>query len=357
MSNLKIINGDCRTALRELADESVQCCVTSPPYWGLRDYGHPDQIGQEKTPDEFVQTMVVVFREVRRVLRNDGTVWLNLGDSYAGSNRGVMADGSVVGGSKQKTNRGTVAGVILKTNDIPGLKPKDLIGIPWRVALALQADGWYLRSDIIWAKQNCMPESVTDRPTRSHEYIFLLTKSPKYFYDHEAIKEPSKDISVQRANRGVSENHKNLLGAPGQPPHSLAQPRQNKSWKGSDFHDGKNLLNHPNVGKNRKKDFDETQGGGGTGLQGHSGNAHADGTPYEMANKRDVWTVSPAQFREAHFATYPPPVNQALHSCGNKGGRCSARSIRRQRHDGASGFRTWPARGASGIKPEIHSAD
>lgn len=189
---LSVLVGDCRAILRSLPSESVQCCVTSPPYWGLRDYGHADQIGQEATPELFVQTLVEVFREVRRVLRDDGTLWLNLGDSYAGSGKGRNADGSHREGGKQGTSRGTIEGRLVKTH-APDCKPKDLIGIPWRVAFALQADGWYLRQDIIWAKPNPMPESVTDRCTKSHEYIFLLSKSPKYYYNAKAIAEPTRN--------------------------------------------------------------------------------------------------------------------------------------------------------------------
>ncbi len=201
--NLTIIQGDCRTALRDMPSESVNCCVTSPPYWGLRDYGHADQIGQEKTPQEFVETMRQVFSEVRRVLRKDGTCWLNLGDSYSTGSSGqnfLDPKGERPGGGRLKE-----AGGYGHTGrkKIPGLKSKDLIGIPWRVALALQADGWWLRSDIIWAKPNSMPESVTDRPTRSHEYLFLLTKSERYHYDHEAIKEPMAGGDGLRNKRDV----------------------------------------------------------------------------------------------------------------------------------------------------------
>jgi DNA modification methylase len=178
-----IHNGDCIEVLRTIPDESVQCCVTSPPYWGLRDYGHDGQIGLESTPEAYVGRMVEVFREVRRVLREDGTLWLNLGDSYAGN---------ATSGGQNKNDGGPafrVSAVPTKTGD--NLKPKDLVGIPWRVALALQADGWYLRQDIIWHKPNPMPESVTDRCTKAHEYVFLMAKSQRYYYDAEAISEPA----------------------------------------------------------------------------------------------------------------------------------------------------------------------
>ena len=190
-------------SLRALPDESVHCCVTSPPYWGLRDYGVEGQLGLEETPEQYVNNLVEVFREVRRVLREDGTLWLNLGDSYAGSGKGAWENGK---GQKESytPTKDSPQCKIPKTPS--GLKPKDLVGIPWRVALALQADGWYLRSDIIWAKPNPMPESVTDRPTKAHEYIFLLSKSERYFYDAEAIKEKSVDPkgSANRYNYAFS---------------------------------------------------------------------------------------------------------------------------------------------------------
>ena len=186
----RIIQGDCIEGLRTLPDASVHCCVTSPPYWGLRDYGHAGQIGLEETPEAYVARMVEVFREVRRVLRDDGTCWLNLGDSYA--NNGLR-DSSKVGGFTGDRIRRSVKGTIdSRPREIPdGLKPKDLVGIPWRVAFALQADGWWLRQDIIWHKPNPMPESVRDRCTKAHEYVFLMTKSERYFYDADAVSEVS----------------------------------------------------------------------------------------------------------------------------------------------------------------------
>jgi len=177
---MTITCGDVTQVLPTLPDGCVQCCITSPPYWGLRDYGVEGQLGLEPTTGEYVEKMVAVFREVRRALRDDGTLWLVLGDSYAGGGRACDTD-------KQRSNKGTInmpPGIVP-----PGLKPKDLVGIPWRVAFALQADGWYLRSDIIWSKPNPMPESVRDRPTKAHEYVFLLTKSAKYYFDQEAVRE------------------------------------------------------------------------------------------------------------------------------------------------------------------------
>ena len=193
---VEILNGDCIEMMKTLPDLSVNCCVTSPPYFGLRDYGHEGQIGLEETPEAFVQKMVEVFREVKRVLRDDGTLWLNLGDSYAGSGKGRNGDGSpnVDPLSKQATSAGTIIGKLIKSQT-SDCKPKDLIGIPWRVAFALQADGWYLRQDIIWHKPNPMPESVTDRCTKAHEYVFLLTKSQRYYYDAGAVCEPATNRS------------------------------------------------------------------------------------------------------------------------------------------------------------------
>lgn len=195
---VELIEGDCREVLATLPEQSVNCIVTSPPYFGLRDYGHADQIGLEPTPDEFVAAMVEVMRLARRVLRDDGTLWLNLGDSYA-ANRSYQVN-STKGGPKH----GPAQAAGGKASVVPeGLKPKDLIGIPWRVALALQADGWYLRQDIIWHKPNPMPESVRDRCTKSHEYIFLLSKSEKYYFDVDAIAEPAVSDNGMRNKRDV----------------------------------------------------------------------------------------------------------------------------------------------------------
>ena len=192
----EIKQGDAIEVLKTIPDQSINTCVTSPPYWGLRDYGIDGQVGIEETPEEYVAKMVEVFREVKRVLRNDGTLWLNLGDSYAGNCSQASNNGRAGFGNPRER---------LVNRKGKGLKPKDLVGIPWRVALALQADGWYLRSDIIWHKPNPIPESVKDRPTKAHEYIFLLSKSPRYYYDYEAIKEPvtSRQLRPTRNRRSV----------------------------------------------------------------------------------------------------------------------------------------------------------
>lgn len=174
-----VIQGDARAALPKLPDQSVQCVVTSPPYWSLRDYHIAGQIGLEPTVDQFINRLVEVFAEVRRVLKDDGVLWLNIGDAYTSGDRGYRAP----------DKKHPVRAMTFRPPTPDGLKPKDLIGLPWRLAFALQRDGWYLRSDIIWHKPNCMPESVKDRPTRAHEYIFLFSKSDRYYYDHAAIKE------------------------------------------------------------------------------------------------------------------------------------------------------------------------
>ncbi len=191
--NSRIILGDVRVVLPEFEDERFRCCVTSPPYWGLRDYGVEDQIGAEDHLKEYIESLVDVFREVRRVLADDGTLWLNIGDSYTSGNRKWRA----------VDKKNPARAMRYRPPTPQGLKPKDLIGVPWRVALALQEDGWYLRSDIIWYKPNCQPESVKDRPTSAHEYLFLFSKSERYFYDYQAVKEPGKNPGTLRNRRTV----------------------------------------------------------------------------------------------------------------------------------------------------------
>lgn len=243
----EIFVGDCIESMRKMQDQSVNCCVTSPPYFGLRDYGVDGQIGLEPTPDEFVAALVAVFREVRRVLRDDGTLWLNLGDSYArtgGTDRKISATATV------GSTRNTLKQMSDRTSKAPdGLKEKDLVGIPWRVAFALQADGWYLRQDIIWHKPNPMPESVRDRCTKAHEYIFLLSKSPKYHFDWQAMREDAvKGAAGSSFNKGKTATHQ--LG---------------RSSEAERVEDGKR-------------------------------------------NRRSVWPVSTKPFKGAHFATFPPEL-------------------------------------------------
>jgi DNA modification methylase len=306
MSKAKIIVGDVRTAMQSIPDQSVQTCITSPPYWGLRDYGtgtwlggdeacshkrdskysdktitvhknpaiggvgdaiyksicercgatrEDEQLGLEESPQQYVDQMVEVFREVWRVLKDDGTLWLNIGDSYAGSGKGPAGNLGATHNERHMEHKHSAI--------VPdGLKPKDLVGIPWRLAFALQADGWYLRQDIIWHKPNPMPESVTDRCTKSHEYVFLLTKSRHYFYDHEAIKEPvAQDWGTRDRTQGKYHNE-------------------------------------------------------GTGLTPHSGLTKS----YETRNKRDVWTVATKPYKEAHFAVMPEALVEPCLLAGSAAG-------------------------------------
>lgn len=286
--SIRILNCDVMEGLRQLEDESVHCVVTSPPYWGLRDYGVEGQIGLEATPDAFVARMVEVFREVRRVLRKDGTCWVNLGDSYANPTNG---GNGATGGRDRSTlaapmpPRGTT---VVRSKMAPGLKQKDLVGVPWRVAFALQADGWWLRSDIIWSKPNPMPESVTDRPTKSHEYIFLLTKSERYFYDAEAIKEPA-------AYDGPN--------APG----SIASPYgQGFTRRSTEQRARKNEL----MADRRRAGFNDRWDA-----------AEASGAAPISRNKRSVWSIATNPFPEAHFATFPPELPEICIKAGcPKGG-------------------------------------
>lgn len=252
---VSILVGDCVEQMKLLPDASAQTCVTSPPYFGLRDYGVDGQIGLEPTPDEFVASLVTVFREVRRVLRDDGTLWLNLGDSYA---RTGGTDRKVPETARVGSTRNTMTQMGDRTSKAPsGLKDKDLIGVPWRVAFALQADGWYLRQDIIWHKPNPMPESVRDRCTKAHEYIFLLSKSPRYYFDSEAIKEPASA------------------------PPKKCGPKNDASRNDS----------------------------------GRTGIVRGDG---ETRNRRSVWTVSTKPFGEAHFATFPPALIEPCILAGSR---------------------------------------
>ena len=278
-----ILQGDCLDLLKAMPDQSVHCCVTSPPYWGLRDYGHEGQRGLEKTPDEYVRRMVPVFCEVRRVLRDDGTLWLNLGDSYAGGGRGGNPPES--GYLKQGTN----AGSLVPSSPVPvGLKPKDLVGVPWRVAFALQADGWYLRQDIIWAKPNPMPESVRDRCTKSHEYIFMLSKSPRYYYDADAIAELVAS-SLARLSQPNLENQHGSDRVPGKTNGPMKAVRRKTSWKGSTFTKGKTAEHQ--LGRSQSED-----------------SRKQDVVEQEIRNRRSVWTVTTKPFKGAHFATFPPDL-------------------------------------------------
>ena len=259
--------GDCRETLKQLPDGCINACITSPPFYALRDYQEENQIGLEKTPDEYVEELVKVFREVKRVLREDGTLWLNLGDTYSSHKdcKSISQTLSIGTGSEQAhvIDKGRSASRDSKMLKEQGLKNKELIGIPWKVAFALREDGWYLRQDIIWSKKNSMPESVKDRCTKSHEYIFLMTKNPTYYYDNEAIKEPVKqDWGTRDRTYGKYHNE-------------------------------------------------------GTGLSSHTGLEKS----YSTKNKRSVWTVATRPFKDAHFAVFPPDLIEpmVLAGCPEKG--------------------------------------
>ena len=254
-----ILFGDCRETL-PMFNVKARMCVTSPPYYGLRDYGGEDkQIGQEDTPEEFINNLVEVFREVRDILTDDGTLWVNLGDSYY--NYRPSKGQSYPKQTVSKTKQDLPDKCAKRANKLEGLKEKDLIGIPWLFAFAMRADGWYLRQDIIWHKPNPMPESVRDRCTKSHEYIFLFSKNRKYYYDNEAIKEPAKDWGTRDRTNGKYHNE-------------------------------------------------------GTGLQPHSGLTKS----YPTKNKRSVWSVTVKPYKEAHFATYPPDLIEPCILAGSEEG-------------------------------------
>jgi DNA modification methylase len=272
--DVRLYHGDVAAVLAELPDASVDCVVTSPPYWGLRDYGVDGQIGLEASPEEYAARLVAVFREVRRVLAPQGVCWLNLGDSYAGSGPSGAsyqsattrrrAEGNGQDGAFRVSPTLAARGLTYaekKPVPPPGLKPKDLVGVPWRVALALQADGWWLRSDVIWSKPNPMPESVTDRPTRSHEYLFLLTRSPRYWWDAEAVREDDKGTDHARS-----------------------------------------VLHRP-----------EPSGGI---LPPHNGIRRAEGRNGAGRNVRSVWEIATQPFPAAHFATFPEALVERCLAAG-----------------------------------------
>ncbi len=255
-----ILFGDCRRTLCAFLPKSARMCVTSPPYYGLRDYGGEQyQLGQEQTPEKFIENLVNVFKEVKNVLTDDGTCWVNLGDSYYNYRPGKGQ--TYPKQSVSKSNQDLPESSAKRGTKLKGLKEKDLIGIPWMFAFAMRADGWYLRQDIIWHKPNPMPESVRDRCTKAHEYIFLFSKNKKYFYDNEAIKEPAKDWGTRDRTNGKYHNE-------------------------------------------------------GTGLQPHSGLTKS----YEKRNKRSVWSVTKKPYKGAHFATYPAELIEPCILAGSEQG-------------------------------------
>lgn len=295
--NWRLLEGDVLAQLATLPQESVQCVVTSPPYWGLRDYKVAGQIGLEPTIEEWIEKMIAVFREIRRVLRLDGTVWLNLGDSYAGGTRG----GATKPDDKQASNRGSLRGPVATPI---GVKPKDLVGMPWLAAFALRTDGWWLRCDIIWSKPNPMPESVKDRPTRAHEYLFLLSKAERYYYDADAIREPLSEATKIRLSQPTFEQQ-------------MGGPKDSKTGNRSCRKTLENM--HRRVPSGWK-----TGPGAHTDLTGRfkdkreakyenaNGKWRWNGSEFHTvpegtmgANKRTVWEIATHPFPEAHFATFP----------------------------------------------------
>lgn len=294
--------GDALAVLKTMESESVQMCCTSPPYWGLRNYGVAGQLGLERTPAEYVAGMVAVFEEVRRVLKPDGVLWLNLGDCFAtgagavGERPGGGAQGDAWGGhrgsrggSAKQPHTGNAIGPMTQPNrmPLPGLKPKDLVGIPWRVAFALQEAGWYLRCDVIWAKPNPMPESVTDRPTKSHEYIFLLSKAERYFYNADAIKEPG----VYAGPNGAQKS-----------PHAQGFGRRTPEQEAT-RQDKQRGHRRRHAGFNDR--WDAMKRAEQTGV---------------MRNKRSVWNIATRPFSEAHFATFPEEIPTVCILAGSRPG-------------------------------------
>lgn len=368
--SFEIRQGDVLERLREMEDNSVNCVCTSPPYWGLRDYGtgkwsggNPDmsdcthestrgtqgssgqradrehtqkviftdqcgkcgairvdkQIGLEKTPEQFIERLVEVFREVRRVLRDDGVCWVNIGDSYS-SQPGQRKQGvqrNDMAGWKQQTNAGCLT---IGSRSVPNLKPKDLVGVPWMLAFALRADGWYLRSEIIWHKVNPMPESVRDRPTKAHEQISLFSKSPKYWYDCDAIKERAGDDTHARYARGISDSHKFSNGGPGG--QTIARSFEhmanrhlpgNKTHKGTTAYENGDerhrtkagLVDYATKVRERAAGVNPKCAEPGSGIKQNSSFSAAVKDIVEFRNKRSVWSMASMPTPEAHFATFP----------------------------------------------------
>lgn len=272
----QIIIGDALSSLQKVPSDVADCCVTSPPYYGLRDYGVDGQIGLEPTPEEYINRLVGVFREVRRVLKPDGTLWIVIADSYAGSGKGAANYPENAANWKQGTNRGMLGAKATTAVKTPGIKSKDMIGIPWMLAFALRSDGWYLRSDIIWHKPNAMPESVKDRPTKSYEHIFMLAKSRQYYYDNDAVLVPANfDGRKETYNKGSSKySDAAVPGNNAQSQHVAGKPHER--WR---FKDGQ-----------------------------------------AVRNRRDVWSVSTKPYKGSHFAAFPPDLIEPCILAGSRDG-------------------------------------
>lgn len=289
-----LLQGDCIEVMKGMDEKSVQCCVTSPPYWGLRDYGVDGQIGLENSPGEFIANIVAVFREVHRVLKDDGTLWLNLGDSYYNYRPGGHERKQTIA----KTNQDNPVAPAKRALKIDGLKEKDLVGIPWRCALALQEDGWYLRRDIIWFKPNPMPESVTDRPVTTHEYIFLLTKKPQYYYNCDAIREQCETDEDRPA--GVVRDREY--------DYNSKQKVVTKKLTMEEYEARK-------VGSSHDHGNDGAQGMMQKKKEGYQVMTHPLGR-----NKRSVWKVPTQPYPGAHFATYPKKLIEPCILAGTRPG-------------------------------------
>ena len=292
------VTGDCRETMRAWAADGVraQMCVTSPPYFGLRNYGHEGQLGLEQTPEQYIAAMVEVFRCVWDVLADDGTLWLNIGDSYNAAGR--AGHGARVG-FKQGTNRASAEGADNCRPSVDGLKPKDLIGIPWMLAFALRADGWFLRQDIIWHKPNPMPESVRDRCTKAHEYIFLLSKSERYFYDHEAIKEPVAASTVARLSQPNLANQAGSDRVPGKTNGNMKAVRS----KANSF---------------KREGSKREQAIPGQAVGTHRPDRAESEYDLDTRNRRSVWTVATRPYKGAHFATFPPALIEPCILAGSR---------------------------------------
>lgn len=301
----EILIGDCRNSMRAcIADSSIQMCVTSPPYYGLRDYGHDGQLGLEETPEKYIAAMVEVFREVKRVLKDDGVLWLNIGDSYASyrdgkatpdTTRGESIGTLVPKGSAKNRSAATFSG--------SGIKHKDLIGIPWMLAFALRADGWYLRQDIIWSKPNPMPESVTDRCTKAHEYLFLLSKSERYYFDNEVIKEPVAASTIARLAQDV-DKQAGLDRVPGKtngPMKAVGGSRSKRDSFKRDASKREAAIPGQTVGTHRP-DRAESE------------------YDLQTRNRRSVWSVATRPYKGAHFATFPPALIEPCILAGSRSG-------------------------------------
>ena len=337
MMQSRILHGDCREVLRDLPAESVHCVVTSPPYWGLRSYGGDEgMIGLEPTFEEHLEKLVAVFREVRRVLRDDGTLWLNYGDAYASTppgNKKGMSAASTLHGANSKQYQQTMDSALGSRKDtIKGsrLKPKDLMMMPARVAMALQADGWWLRSEIIWHKPNPMPESVTDRPTNAHEKLFLLTKEARYFYDAEAVRTPMVEATVERDKYGYDHSATAWGSSPGHHGNNPTEKRRGQYSKAYEGVDG--------------KDFSDTGAQDARSTKARIVEGVRNGT-ITGANLRNVWTIPTHSYKGAHFATFPPKLVEPCIKAGTSErgvcGECGAPWVRRVSTSGGSIGESW----------------